>query len=82
MTRDQLIIRLRELLQKQPGFKGNAQSIANDTRLDHLDMDSIAMMDFLYDIEADLHVTVEAAELVAMDQVKDLVDHLAAKLAR
>lgn len=82
MTRDQLIQRLRELLRKQPGFKGDADKIANHTRLDHLEMDSIAMMDFLYDIEADLHVTVEAAELVAMGSVQDLVDHLAAKLAR
>lgn len=81
MNRDQIIARLRDLLRKQSEFKGDVAAIHEDTRIDQMGFDSISILDFMYDVEADFSVQTEVADLIKMDRVKDLVDYLAGKLA-
>lgn len=81
MTREQIIARLKALLQKQAEFKGDINAIHEDTQIDQMGFDSISILDFMYDIEADFSVQTEVADLVKMQHVKDLVDYLAGKLA-
>lgn len=81
MNRDQIISRLRELLKKQSEFKGNVNAIQEETKIDQMGFDSISILDFMYDIEADFNVQTEVADLVKMEKVKDLVDYLSRKLA-
>jgi acyl carrier protein len=80
MTRDQITARLKALLKKQTGFKGDLEAINDDTAIDQLGFDSISILDFMYDIEADLQVQTEVGDLVKLHQVRDLVDYLAGKL--
>lgn len=81
MTREQIIARLKALLQKQVEFKGDIHAIHEDMPIDQMGFDSISILDFMYDIEADLNVQTDVADLVKMQKVRDLVDYLAAKLA-
>jgi len=80
MTREQIIARLKALLQKQTEFKGDIHAINEETPIDQMGFDSISILDFMYDIEADFNVQTDVADLVKMQQVKDLVDYLAGKL--
>lgn len=81
MNRDQIISRLRALLQKQTEFKGDVNAIQEETLIDQMGFDSISILDFMYDIEADFNVQTEVADLVKMEKVKDLIDYLTGKLA-
>lgn len=81
MTREQIIARLKTLLRKQTEFKGDINAIHEHTKIDQMGFDSISILDFMYDIEADFNVQTEVADLVKMQEVKDLVDYLAGKLA-
>jgi acyl carrier protein len=81
MNRDQIIARLRDLLQKQSEFKGDVNAIHEDTKIDQMGFDSISILDFMYDVEADFQVQTEVGDLVKMEKVKDLVDYLAGKLS-
>ena len=80
MNRDQIISRLRSLLQKQSDFKGDAEAIHEETPIDQMGFDSISILDFMYDVEADFSVQTEVSDLVKMVKVRDLVDYLARKL--
>lgn len=82
MTRDEIISRLRGLLQKQQHqLKNEITTIDEEMLIDQLGFDSISILDFMYDVEADFNVQTEVADLVKMERVKDLVDYLAGKLA-
>lgn len=81
MTREQIIARLKALLQKQTEFKGDVSTIHEATKIDQMGFDSISILDFMYDIEADFNVQTDVADLVKMQNVKDLVDSLVGKLA-
>jgi acyl carrier protein len=80
MNRDQIIARLRLLLQKQTDFKGDLNAIHETTKIDQLGFDSISILDFMYDVEADFNVQTEVTDLVKMERVADLVNYLAGKL--
>lgn len=80
MNRDQIITRLQVLLKKQKEFKGDVTAIREETKIDQLGFDSISILDFMYDVEADFHVQTDVADLVKMEKVKDLVDYLGGKL--
>ena len=80
MTREQIIARLQSLLKQQKEFKGDVTAIHEDTKIDQMGFDSISILDFMYDIEADFQIQTEVADLVKMDRVKDLIDYLRSKL--
>jgi acyl carrier protein len=73
---------LKELLgrpQKGVSPKVDVDAITGDTRIDEIGLDSLATLDFLYDVETRLQIQIEIADLVALDRVSDLVAYLEAK---
>lgn len=73
---------LKELLgrsQKGVSPKVDVGAITGDTRIDEIGLDSLATLDFLYDVETRLQIQIEIADLVALDRVSDLVAYLEAK---
>ena len=73
---------LKELLgrpQKGVSLKVDVAAITGDTRIDEIGLDSLATLDFLYDVETRLQIQIEIADLVALDRVSDLVAYLEAK---
>ena len=81
MTQKEIVAALRELLERQERLKVDVATITLDTRLDRLGFDSLSVLDFLYDVEHRFKVSVEIADLVALERVDDLVEYLRRKLA-
>jgi acyl carrier protein len=76
MNRNEIISNLKKLLAGQEQIKIDPESIEEDNKLDQIGFDSISILDFVYDIEAQLGVTIEMADLVKMERVRDLIDYL------
>ena len=49
--------------------------------IDRIGFDSISILDFIYDVEDRFRVQTEIADLVAMEEVGDLIDYLEARLS-
>lgn len=81
MSRDQIISGLKDLLRQQKQLKADIETLNEETRLSQVGFDSISILDFIYDVESRFNVRTEIADLVRMDRVKDLIDHLEKKLA-
>ncbi len=81
MQRPEIIASLKDLLRQQKQVKIDVDTIGEETRLTQVGFDSISILDFIYDVESRFSVSTEIAELVRMERVKDLIDHLEAKLA-
>lgn len=81
MTRPDIIASLKELLRAQKQIRVDTDAIGEETRLAQVGFDSISILDFIYDVESRFNVRTEIADLVRMERVKDLIDHLEAKLA-
>jgi acyl carrier protein len=76
MTKDEIASVLRELLRQQKQIKVEINSITPESRFDHLGFDSLSILDFMYDVENRFGVIPEAAELVRMQRVSELIDYL------
>lgn len=76
MSRDQIISGLKELLARQPQAKAVSEALTEETRLAQMGFDSISILDFLYELETRFQVYIEVADLVRMERVRDLIDHL------
>jgi acyl carrier protein len=81
MTRDEIVVGLRDLLTRQEQVKVDVSSITENTRLDRIGFDSISILDFIYDVEDRFRIQTEIADLVAMERVSDLIDYLEVRLA-
>jgi len=81
MQRPEIVAALKDLLRQQKQLKVDVESIGEDTRLSQVGFDSISILDFIYDVESRFNVRTDIADLVRMEQVKDLIDHLEGKLA-
>jgi acyl carrier protein len=82
MNRDQITDALKTLLRKQEKIKMDVNSIGEETRIDRIGFDSISILDFMYEVENQFDTRMEVADLVRMEVVRDLIDHLQGKLAR
>ena len=82
MTRDQIVAGLKDLLKQQKQVKLNLDLVTDDTRLQGIGFDSLALLDFIYDVESHFHARIEITDLVRMERVKDLIDYLHAKVPR
>ncbi|MFM1768541.1 MAG: Phosphopantetheine attachment site [Verrucomicrobiota bacterium] len=76
MSRDQIISGLKELLAQQKQLKADLSTLTEATRLADLGFDSITLLEFLYELETRFQVCLEVADLIRMERVRDLVDHL------
>jgi len=84
MTRDDTLDVLKGLLgrpQSDVQLKMAVASITGDTRIDEIGLDSLAILDFIYDVEDRFQVQIEIADLVALDRVNDLVAYVEARRA-
>jgi len=54
-------------------------AITGATRIDEIGLDSLAVLDFIYDVEDRFQIQIEIADLVALDRVTDLVAYVDAK---
>ena len=82
MKRDEIGRALRDLLERQEEIDVDIESITEDTRIDGIGFNSLSILDFMYEVETRFGVPMEVADLVEMEVVRDLIDHLEAKLAR
>jgi len=81
MTQKEIVAALRELLERQELLRVDIAAIALDTRLDRLGFDSLSVLDFLYDAEHRFKMSIDIADLVALERVDELVEYLRRKLA-
>jgi len=81
MTRDQIVTGLKDVLRRQKQVKVDVDAIDLASRLDRLGFDSLAVLDFMYDVEDRFKVRMEVADLVRLQTVEDLIQHLGGKLA-
>ena len=81
MKRPEIIAVLKDLLRTQKQVKVDIDTLGEETQLSQVGFDSISILDFMYDVESRFNVRTEIADLVRMDRVKDLIDHLERKLA-
>lgn len=81
MKRSEIISVLKELLRAQKQVKVDIDDLGETTPLSEVGFDSISILDFMYDVESRFNVRTEIAELVRMERIKDLIDHLEQKLA-
>jgi len=81
MKRPEIISALKELLRAQKQVKVDIDALSEETSLSQVGFDSISILDFMYDVESRFNVRTEIADLVRMERVKDLIDHLERKLA-
>ena len=67
----------------QPGAapKLDVAAITGGTRIDQIGLDSLAILDFIYDVEDRFQIQIDIADLVALDKVSDLIDYVEAKRA-
>ena len=84
MTCDDTLDILKGLLgrpQSDVQLKMPVASITGDTRIDEIGLDSLAILDFVYDVEDRFQIQIEIADLVALDRVNDLVAYVEARRA-
>ena len=81
MKRPEIISALKELLRAQKQVKVNVDALDEETQLSQVGFDSISILDFMYDVESRFNVRTEIPDLVRMERIKDLIDHLERKLA-
>ena len=84
MTNHDTLDILKGLLGRpQPGVKPkiDVAAITGATRIDEIGLDSLAVMDFVYDVEDRFQIQIEIMDLVALDRVSDLVAYVDAKRA-
>jgi acyl carrier protein len=81
MTRDQIVVGLKDLLRRQKQVKVDVDSIDLATRLDRVGFDSLSILDFMYDVEDHFKVRMEIADLVRLQTVQDLIQYLEGKFA-
>jgi len=82
MNRDQITDALKALLGQQEKISIDVSTISEETRIDRIGFDSISILDFMYEVEEKFQTRIEVAELVRMEIVRDLIDHLQGKHAR
>ena len=84
MTNHDTLDILKGLLGRpQPGVKPkiDVAAITGATRIDEIGLDSLAVMDFVYDVEDRFQIQIGIMDLVALDRVSDLVAYVDAKRA-
>jgi len=80
MKRPEIISALKELLRAQKQVKVDIDALGEETLLGQVGFDSISILDFMYDVESRFNVRTDIAQLVSMERIKDLIDHLEQKL--
>jgi acyl carrier protein len=81
IAREEIGSKLRSLLGNQPEIQIDVDTITDKTVLEEVGFDSLSILDFMYEMEDHFGVQMEIKDLLEMDSVGDLVEHLQGKLA-
>lgn len=80
MSRIETFETLRSILAQQGG-KVDVSMVTEDSAIDGIGLDSIAILDFIYDVEDRFQIRTEVADLVGLERVRDLIDYVEVKRA-
>ena len=82
MTRSEILQRLTTAIADSDASLINPDDVTEATSLASFGVDSLVLIDLIFDIEQEFGVKLAAEELTAMRTMGELVSHLAAKLGR
>lgn len=82
IAREDLVADLKDLLRRIEKIEVDVDSLTERTKIDSVGFDSLSILEFMYEVENHFGVEMEVSELVEMEVLGDLVDHVARKLAK
>ena len=80
MTRPEILQRLTSAIADSDASLIDADQVTEATSLESFGVDSLVLIDLIFDIEQEFNVKLAAEELTAMRTMGDLVGHLATRL--
>ena len=80
MTRPEILQRLTSAIADSDASLIDADQVSEATSLESFGVDSLVLIDLIFDIEQEFNVKLAAEELTAMRTMGDLVSHLATRL--
>jgi acyl carrier protein len=82
MNRQEILQRLAAVIAASVSAPMDPALITEDTSLESFSIDSLALIDLIFDVEQELGVKLAVAQLTGMRSMSDLVSHLEPLLAR
>jgi len=80
MQQDEIIDRLRKIVREASVEDVDVEGIDAETTIASLGFDSLSILDLLYDIEQELGIQVEAADVIKLRTVGEVAALLAKRL--
>ena len=80
MTRPEILRKLISAIGDSDSATIDADNITESTSLESFGVDSLVLIDLIFDIEQEFDVKLAAEELTAMKTMGDLVSHLETRL--
>ncbi len=80
MNRPEILQRLTAVIAESASAPVDAASVTEATSLETFGVDSLVLIDLIFDLEQEFGVKLAAEELTAMRVMRDLVTHLQARL--
>jgi acyl carrier protein len=81
MHRPEILQRLTRVIADSTSAPPDAAGVTEDTSLESFGVDSLILIDLIFDIEQEFGVKLAAEELTSMREMGQLVSHLEARLA-
>jgi acyl carrier protein len=80
MPRSEILKRLVAVITESTSVPVDAGSVTEATSLEYFSVDSLRLIDLIFDIEQEFGVKLAAEELTGMRTMGDLVSHLESRL--
>ena len=80
-ARDELIDDLKGLLRRIDKVHVDVDALTVDTEIDSVGFDSLSILEFMYEVESHFGIEMDVSDLVEMEVLGDLVEHVRRKLA-
>jgi acyl carrier protein len=74
-----ILAQLRKLLEASAITEIDWSTVTKDSSVESLGLDSLSILDLLYDIEQEIGIRIEADEVVEIGTLQDIVDLLIRK---
>jgi acyl carrier protein len=74
-----ILAQLRKLLEASAITEIDWNTVTKDSSIESLGLDSLSILDLLYDIEQEIGIRIEADEVVEIGTLQDIVDLLIRK---
>lgn len=81
MSHDEIIEKLREVLAESAVEEQDWASVGRDTTIESLGIDSLSILDLLYDIDQAFGIQLDAKDVIDVRTVGQIADLLAARQA-